>query len=93
MYTVDRYFEYCKESNIGAIYYCIKVKGVDAEEIDEQIYTVYRHFDIIQSWFIQNKNAFYIACEENKPDMLCMLIDVFKVRSNQEVRQEFLGFD
>ena len=31
MYTVDKYFEYCREGNIGAIYYCIKVLGVDAE--------------------------------------------------------------
>ena len=33
MYTVNKYFEYCRKGNIGAIYYCIKVSGVDPYKI------------------------------------------------------------
>ena len=82
MYTIDKYFEYCKEGNIEAIYYCIKVKGVNAEQIDEQLKNSGGIRDCDEVKIVEEKDAFYIACENDKPDMLHMLLNLFKVRSD-----------
>ena len=62
MYTTDKYFEYCKEGNIAAIYYCIVVKNVDPEMTNKED---------------GNKNAFIYACENERIEMLKMMIHDF----------------
>ena len=65
-YTTDKYFEYCKEGNIAAVYYCIVVKKVDPDMINKDD---------------ENRNAFIYACENKRVEMLRMLIDVFQISS------------
>ena len=66
-YTTDKYFEYCKDGNIAAVYYCIVVKKVNPEKVN--------YYDG------KNKNAFIYACENKRVEMLKMMIDVFQVTS------------
>ena len=49
------------------MYYCIVVEGVDPKKFNEHD---------------NNKNAFIYACQENRVEMLRMLIDVFKISPN-----------
>ena len=61
IYTLGKYFDYCKQGNVEAIYYCV-VEGVDPE---------------ISNTYDNGKNAFAYACEGNYINMLKMLIDDF----------------
>ena len=65
MYNAKKYFEYYRKDHIGAVYYCIVIKGMNAEKAD------------IEREFI---DAFYIAFERNKLDMLRTLIYVLNVK-------------
>ena len=61
-YTTDKYFEYCKDGNIAAVYYCIVVKNVDPEKINEDD---------------ENRNGFIYGCENRRIEMLKMMIEIF----------------
>ena len=61
-YTAKKFFEYCKIGDIAAVYYCIVVEGVDPEMINKAD---------------GNRNAFIYACENNRSEMLRMMIEVF----------------
>ena len=61
LYSAEKYLEYCKQGNLEAVYYCIFVGQVNIDKKDEE----------------KGRDAFYIACEKNDAEMLCMLIDIF----------------
>ena len=58
IYLTQNYFEYCKQGNIEAVYYCI-LEGIDPEMFDKQN---------------KGRNAFFYACEMNFKYMLQMLM-------------------
>lgn len=61
IYTIDKYFEYCIEGNLEAVYFCI-LEGVNAEKEDVQN---------------GNRNVLIHSCENKRVELLRMLIDNF----------------
>ena len=66
IYTLDKYFDYCKQGNVDAICYLVP-EGVDPE---------------ISSTYHNVKNVFAYACQGKYTNMLKMIIDNFQVRPN-----------
>ena len=66
IYTLDKYFDYCKQGNVEAICYFV-LEGVDSEILD-----IYHN----------GKNVFVYAWEGKYTNILKMIIDNFQVRPN-----------
>ena len=61
-YSTSKFFEYCKEGNIAAVYYCIIAKKVNPEILNKKD---------------KNKNAFIYTCKNSRVELLRMMIDIF----------------
>ena len=61
IYTTDKYFEYCKMGNVGAVHFCI-LEGINPQTALDSF---------------ENKNAFVYACERGYNNMLSMLLENF----------------
>ena len=55
IYSIDKYFEYCKDGNIAAVYFCLTVGGINPNTTNEED---------------GNRDAFMYGCENNRVDML-----------------------
>ena len=54
IYTIEKYFDYCKIGDIEGVYFCI-MEGIDPEKENKED---------------DEKNACIYACEKNYVDML-----------------------